>query len=87
MNTKSAGYLTLAASLTWGAVVGLLVYGLGDVPYGLAVMLDERGATSVYAQMVITSHDWGGNSPVISPGPRRLRQCSWLCRPCTAWGL
>ena len=66
MNTKSAGYLTLAASLTWGAVVGLLVYGLGDVPYGMAVMLDERGATSAYAQMVITSHDWDGNLPVIS---------------------
>ena len=66
MDPKSAGYLTLAASLTWGAVVGLLVYSLGDVPYGLAVMLAERGATSAYAQMVITSHDWGGNLPVIS---------------------
>ena len=66
MNTKSAGYLTLAASLTWGAVVGLFVYGLGDVPYGLAVMLDERGATSAYAQMVIVSHDWGASLPVIA---------------------
>ena len=66
MDPKSAGYLTLAASLTWGAVVGLLVYGLGDVPYGLAVMLDERGATSVYAHMVITSHDWGARLPVIA---------------------
>ena len=66
MAAKSAGYLILAASLTWGAVVGLFVYGLGDVPYNLAIMRDERDATSVYVEMAILSHDWGGNLPVIA---------------------
>ena len=66
MDLKSAGYLTLAASLTWGAVVGLLVYGLGDVPYNLALMLDERGATSGYVLMMISIHDWDASLPVIA---------------------
>ena len=41
MNWVAYGWLALAVAAIWGAVVGLLVYGLGDVPYEIALMARE----------------------------------------------
>lgn len=73
MNWVAYGWLTLAVAAIWGAVVGLVVYGLGDVPYEVALMaLEAERDHAVEYQAFLSAA--GSGYVVPAPRPSLLAQ-------------